>query len=814
MGETITLQRLLEMQKKVWNFKISGDPEITELVAREQLKSIGQLSRIGSLAVLPLTLYVMVKLALYADPVVIAVAYFYSAIAFFVTFRNFRRQSRLDVDLINYKKAIKSIHVESILAAIGFSCITAIPLALGQLPYTMDLALIALGSLIIGGFIFGSIPRAQTYNLAITTVIYSIAFLAAGQADAVSTVALLVLFAVSIDYIYRLFFFNFVQRHLHGAKHKNAAETVRLLLHDYSEQSSDWLWEVDENHLIVNPSARFATAVNMEIRDLRDLPLANLFEESTERNQLAQCLASGKTFRDIHVPIKLNGQRCWWKMSGRHIKAGQTKGSNTKNGKAPSDHIRGVAADITSAKLAEERVAHLAHFDSLTDLPNRVLFKQSLQRSIGRMKPDQKLAVLYLDLDHFKTINDTLGHGAGDLVLKAVASRLERNIGMEDLVARLSGDEFAISLRTVDSEEAVHKMAENLIDKLSDPVMVEGQAVTTGVSIGIAIARDHGKDSEELLKHADIALYHAKENGRGCASMFHQSMHEAVQDRRNIEMDLRAALKRNELELYYQPLVNIESNETIGYEALLRWHHSEKGLIMPDMFIPVAEDTGLIVQLGEWVLRSALHEVANWPEHLSVAVNLSPAQMRSPNLMPTIINALAATGVAPQRLELEITESVLMNDNQANVELLHKIRSLGVRIALDDFGTGYSSLNYLRSFPFDKIKIDRCFVDEVDSREDCRAIIRAVTSLASSLGMVTTAEGVERSGQLNQLKEEGCIQVQGYLFSKAMPAANVVGRVDTAVNMRDNQSEIGEQSAEPSAQQNEVPKVGRLKKAG
>ena len=797
MGETITLQRLLEMQKKVWNFKINADPELTDMVAREQLKSIGQLSRIGSLAALPLTLYIMVKLIIYAEPVFIGIVSFYCAISFFVVFRNFRRQARIDADLINLKKSIKAIQSESILSAVGFSCITAIPLAFGQIPYTMDIALIALGSLILGGFIFGSIPRAQTYNLTITTVIYSIAFLIAGKSDAISTVTLLIVFALSIDYIYRLFFFNFVQRHLHGAKLKNAAETVRLLLHDYSEQSSDWLWEVDENHLIVNPSARFATAVNMQIRDLRDLPLVSLFEESTERNQLEQCLSSGKTFRDIHVPIKLNGQRCWWKLSGRHLKA--TKGQ--------SDHIRGVAADITSAKLAEERVAHLAHFDSLTDLPNRVLFNQSLQRSIGRMKPEQKLAVLYLDLDHFKTINDTLGHGAGDLVLKAVANRLEQNIGMEDLVARLSGDEFAISFRNVDSEAAVQRRAQELIDKLSEPVMVEGQAVGIGVSIGIAIARDHGKDSEELLKHADIALYNAKENGRGCASMFHQSMHEAVQDRRNIELDLRAALKRNELELYYQPLVNIESNETIGYEALLRWHHSERGLIMPDIFIPVAEDTGLIVQLGEWVLRSALYEVANWPEHLSVAVNLSPAQMRSPNLMPTIINALAATGVAPHRLELEITESVLMNDNQSNVELLHKIRSLGVRIALDDFGTGYSSLNYLRSFPFDKIKIDRCFVDEVDSREDCRAIIRAVTGLATSLGMVTTAEGVERSDQLDQLKEEGCIQVQGYLFSKAVPASDVVDRAEPDLGKPGKLRDLGEQMAGHG-------KTAPLKKAG
>lgn len=802
MGETITLQRLLEMQKKVWNFKINADHETAELVAREQLKSFGQISRIGALITVPLTVYAIILLFTYADPKFIATACFYLAIAAFISVRNYRRQSVLDPDTADYKAAIKSIYIESIISSIGFSCVLAVPFAFGQIPYSLDIAILAMGGLALGGFIFGSIPRAQTYNLLITTTCYATSFIVAKGYSGISAAILLVFFALCIDYIYRLFFFNFVQRHLHAAKQKDAAETVRLLLHDYAEQSSDWLWEVDGDHLIVNPSARFATAVDMEIRELRNLPLVDLFEDSTERNQLSKSLASGAAFRDVHVPIKIDGEECWWRLSGRRVK--------TACGE--SQHIRGVAADITSAKKAEARVAHLAHFDSLTDLPNRALFNQSLQRSIARMKDGQKLAVLYLDLDHFKLINDTLGHGAGDLVLKAVANRLENNIGIEDIVARLGGDEFAISLRNVDSREDVMQVAANIIDKISEPVMVEGQPVASGVSIGIALAPDCGDDGEELIKHADIALYHAKENGRGCASVFERSMHEAVQDRRNIEMDLRAALKRNELELYYQPLVNIDTNETIGYEALLRWHHSEKGLIMPDVFIPVAEDTGLIVQLGEWVIRSALYEVAKWPEHLTVAVNLSPAQMRSPNLMPTIINALASTGVAPQRLELEITESVLMNDNQSNVDLLHKLRSLGVRIALDDFGTGYSSLNYLRSFPFDKIKIDRCFVEDVDSREDSRAIIRAVTSLASSLGMVTTAEGVERSDQLSQLKEEGCVQVQGYLFSKAMPASSVVGRIETVTDTGTRASEIGEQSAEPK--QVKAPERLRPRKLG
>ena len=800
MGEAITLQRLLELQRKVWNFKIKLDPETTELVAREQLRSFGQISRMGNLITMPLGVYAVIVLFTFAEPAFIATGCFFLALAGFLGGRNYLRQSTLNADTADYKAVIKTIRRESVAISVAFSSILSIPFAFGQIPYSLDIAILAMGGLAVGGFVYGSIPRAQTYNLLITTICYGIAFIVANGYDGITAAALLVFFAVVIDYIYRTFFFTFVERHLYAAKQRDAAETVRLLLYDYAEQSSDWLWEVNSDHLIVNPSARFATAVDMEIRDLRHLPLADLFEDSTERNQLIQSLASGEAFRDIHAPIKIRGKKRWWKLSGRRIKTGDGESRN----------IRGVAADITSARKAEARVAHLAHFDSLTDLPNRALFNQSLQRSLTRMRDDQKLAVLYLDLDDFKTINDTLGHGAGDLVLKSVANRLEHTIGIQGMVARLGGDEFAISLRNCGSNEDVVRIANEIIAKVSEPLMIDGQRVATGVSIGIAIAPESGSDCEELIKYSDIALYHAKENGRGCVSVFEVSMHHAVQERRSIEIDLRAALRQNELELFYQPLVNIDTSEIMGYEALLRWNHHEKGMIMPDVFIPVAEDTGLIVQLGEWVVRSALYEVANWPEHLSVAVNLSPAQMRSPNLMPTIINALAATGIAPHRLELEITESVLMNDNQSNVELLHKIRSLGVRIALDDFGTGYSSLNYLRSFPFDKIKIDRCFVDEVDSREDCRAIIRAVTGLATSLGMVTTAEGVERSDQLSQLKLEGCVQVQGYLFSKAMPATSVVGRVAPTAERAAEIRQIGKQCAEQKPTEAEI----RQKKAG
>lgn len=802
MGNPVTLQRLLAMQRKIWRFRLDSNAETAETVAREQLKSISQISRIGSLISIPGTSYILIKICMHANFAFAAFTIFCVAVMAFASIRNYRRQTRVDHDRIDYEKSVKMIIAESKLNAAFASALVAVPLAFGQIPMGLDVVVVAMGTVFIGGFIFGSIPRAQTWYIVIATLSFTVGFLAAEGPAALGGIALFVFVAFCADYIYRMFFFNFVQRHIHAAREKMAADTVRLLLHDYAEQSSDWLWEVDDEFRIINPSARFASAAACEIRDLRGRPLIDLFEDSTERNFLIQSLTSGEAFRDLPVPINIHGKSFWWKLSGRPTPCASGSGL----------HLRGVAADITSAKMAEERVAHLAHFDSLTDLPNRALFNQSLQRSVARLKPGQQLAVLYMDLDNFKSINDTMGHGAGDLVLKAVANRLEDAIGVEDVVARLGGDEFAISLRHIESDAEARRKAAAIIRKLAEPIMIEGQPMISGASIGIAICRTPGSAADELLKFADIALYHAKNNGRGCVSVFEESMGTAFQDRRNIELDLRSALQRNELELHYQPLVHIESGDIIGYEALLRWHHPEKGLIMPNAFIPVAEETGLIVQLGEWVLRSALEELCNWPDHLSVAVNLSPSQMRSPNLIPAIVNALAATRVDPARLELEITESVLMNDNQNNVDLLHKIRSLGVRIALDDFGTGYSSLNYLRSFPFDKIKIDRCFVEDVDSREDCRAIIRAVTGLASSLGMVTTAEGVERDGQLDQLKQDGCVQVQGYLFDKAKPAGEIAGRTapetgsgDAPEALPDHQENLG------SGEQRDP---GRVRKSG
>jgi diguanylate cyclase (GGDEF)-like protein len=402
----------------------------------------------------------------------------------------------------------------------------------------------------------------------------------------------------------------------------------------------------------------------------------------------------------------------------------------------------------------------------LTELPNRFQFN----RRLGAMLHDDEaaLGLMYLDLDQFKVINDTLGHSFGDLLLKGVARRLESCVSAGEVVARLGGDEFAILFKN-NSLEHLESVGAKIINSLTLPFRLDDHDIIVGTSIGISIAPDHANDASNLLRNADLALYEAKAQGRNRQVVFEPGMDEASQQRRALELDLRGALGKQELCLHYQPLVQIESGETLGYEALIRWEHPERGVVMPDAFIPIAEESGMIIPIGEWVIRQALDDLLQWPGTMTVSINLSPSQMRSPSLITTLVHALAKTGVAPKRVCLEITETVLMQDSEVNLATLHKLHEIGVEIALDDFGTGYSSLNYLRSFPFDKIKIDRCFVDEIDTREDCRAIVRSVVNLANSLGMTTTAEGVERSDQVEHLRREGCSNVQGYLFSKAVP---------------------------------------------
>jgi diguanylate cyclase (GGDEF)-like protein len=435
--------------------------------------------------------------------------------------------------------------------------------------------------------------------------------------------------------------------------------------------------------------------------------------------------------------------------------------------------------DITDWQNAQAQISHMARHDALTNLPNRTLFREQLEQALRRAKPNDHIAVLCLDLDHFKGINDSLGHPIGDDLLKDVAVRLTDCVREEDTVCRLGGDEFAIVQVGSDPQSSPTNLASRLIDVVSAPYEIQGHQIAIGVSIGIAVVPDDGSHPDQLLKNADLALYRAKEDGRGIFHFFEIGMDARAQARRLLEVDLRGALLRGEFLVYYQPIHDLKANRVTGFEALVRWNHPLRGMIAPLNFIPLAEETGLIVPLGDWVLRTACSDAAGWSQDVCVAVNLSPAQFKSRNLVSSVVSALAVSGLAASRLELEITESVLLQDSDVTLATLHKLRALGVRISMDDFGTGYSSLSYLRSFPFDKIKIDRSFVSELANRDDSMAIVRAVTGLGKSLGISTTAEGVETNEQLALLRAEGCTEVQGYLYSPPRPAEDVESMLST-----------------------------------
>ncbi|UQR67692.1 EAL domain-containing protein [Bradyrhizobium sp. C-145] len=426
--------------------------------------------------------------------------------------------------------------------------------------------------------------------------------------------------------------------------------------------------------------------------------------------------------------------------------------------------------DITERRRTEERITHLAHYDALTDLPNRAMFHEHLREELGTIADGEEIAVHYIDIDEFKGVNDALGHLVGDELLKSVAQSLRRCAGPMDFVARLGGDEFAIVQSAVTSLEEVNELVARVFETIRMPFDCMGHHLTTDASIGIALAPRHGTALDQILKNADMAMYAAKAAGRRTYRFFEPEMDAKIRERRQLEIDLRHAIAHGGLEVYYQPCLGLKDDRITGCEALVRWRHPERGMVSPAEFIPIAEDTGLINEIGEWVLATACRDAANWPDDIRLAVNVSPVQFKSGTLALKIMAALAASNLPASRLELEITEAVLIRDDDAALAILHQLRAIGVRIALDDFGTGYSSLSYLHRFPFDKIKIDRCFVDDIAGPDGSASIVQAVVNLAAARRMTTTAEGVETEEQQRLLRALGCSEMQGYLFSAAKPA--------------------------------------------
>jgi diguanylate cyclase (GGDEF)-like protein len=708
-----------------------------------------------------------------------------------------RKLADMQDDIDRLRRAMRMIEYNSAAMGLWWGGATAVLMTVADHDQQMFLGIVAAGMMGAGAISFRSLKNAARAYVAMCGIGAIIGFLMLGTVPAFAAVGLSTCYLIVLFSNIKTTADNITSHIVHQRAAEDSAETIKLLLNDFTEQGSDWLIELDANGILINPSERLAEAALRPVQTLEGKAFLSLFEEGKDTENLASHFKRGRAFRHSIVPITAHGERRWWSISAR-----PTTGGNCA--------YRGVVTDITAQRQAEEKVSYMAHYDGLTDLPNRFLFNESLYRAFNRRS---KVGLMYLDLDNFKAINDTLGHPVGDQLLKAAARRLEACVTEGELIARLGGDEFAI-LVAAKNVGKIEDMAAAIVKAMAEPFSLDGHDVVIGTSVGIACGPEHGENAEKLLQNADLALYTAKTLGRNRAACFEPGMDEAAHARRLLELDLRSSLGKDEMRLHYQPLINVETGMATGYEALIRWEHPERGIVMPNSFIPIAEETGMIVQIGEWVIRQAIDDLVNWEEHLSVSINLSPAQMRSPTLVSTLINALARTGVDPVRVCLEITETVLMQDSEANIETLHKLSGLGVQIALDDFGTGYSSLNYLRSFPFNKIKIDRCFVNDIDTREDCQAIVRSVVSLANSLGMTTTAEGVERSEQFDQLRIEGCGEVQGFLYSKAVPANELTdlrGRVRPILK---NLVELDVVRARKTNEAGVAKRVGKQRKAG
>ena len=505
-----------------------------------------------------------------------------------------------------------------------------------------------------------------------------------------------------------------------------------------------------------------ASAADIIGKTPRDLFPQHLADEIIEHDEMA-LKAADTIFIDEHPWLSpSNGDRIITsKRLAIRDKAGEPR------------YVLNVVEDVTEKRAADAKIAHLAHYDSLTDLPNRVLFRERIEREIRKAGDGHRFALFYIDIDEFKGINDSLGHHVGDELLKTVANRIKGCLKDSDLIARLGGDEFAVVQTAVGSADEAADLVRRIHAAIRQPYQCLGHQLSTDASIGIAIAPQDGNDHDQLIKNADLAMYAAKSGGRRTHRFFEPAMDASAKSRLTMEQDLRQALVDGGFEVHYQPLVHLGSNAVSGCEALLRWRHPERGMVSPAEFIPIAEDTGLINELGDWVLRTACAEAATWPDHVRLAVNVSPVQLKNQTLALRIAGALASTGLEPGRLEIEITEAVLIRDDEAALAILHQLRDIGVRIALDDFGTGFSSLSYLKRFPFDKIKIDRCFVSDISEVDASSSIVQAVVNIAAALIMTTTAEGVETEAQRELLRKLGCTEMQGYLFSAAKPGAEV-----------------------------------------
>lgn len=559
-------------------------------------------------------------------------------------------------------------------------------------------------------------------------------------------------------------------------------DMISILLGEFEQNASDWLWETDARGRIKYVSSRFAELVGRPMRQIIGKPFAKVMlylgardsdDQMRAHERLAEQMRNHAPFRSIDIKLDINGATHWCSLTGKPVleASGHFLG------------FRGFGSDITGKREDEAKIAWMARYDAVTGLPNRVLFREHLHNALAQLRKQGIAFCLHcIDLDGFKDINDSFGHAAGDLYLKEVGRRISACLGPDETAARLGGDEFALIQINCDNPAAAADFAQRIIVEISKPLITDSYNMSAGASIGIAMAPTHGDDADKLLVNADLALYRAKSEGRGTCRFFELSMDEEARERRTLEAELRTAVTGEQFELVFQPVMNMASGKIDSCEALLRWPNERRGIVSPAEFIPLAEENGLIVPIGEWVIRKACAVAAAWPEHTRMAINLSPAQFHSPGLLPAVMQALEQTGLAPGRLEIEVTESVLIANVERVRSILDTLKRVGVRIALDDFGTGYSSLSYLRQIQFDKVKIDSSFVRDMIDDERCAAIVRAVTSLARELDMEITAEGVETEAQLEFMRHENCTGIQGFLVSPPVPEETMKEFIERGVD--------------------------------
>ena len=559
------------------------------------------------------------------------------------------------------------------------------------------------------------------------------------------------------------------------------SQVVSLLLREYEDSDADWLFQLDKNRRLHSVSPRLAFALRRDLAELEGVSFIRLISGTAwetgkfppSLHTLAEKLKDRESFSNLVVEVQVGGERRWWELSGTPML--------DDNGVYAG--FRGVGSDVTAQQESSEKIAFLARYDTLTELPNRLMLHETLGEALRYAdKWRSRCAFLMIDLDRFKAVNDSLGHQVGDRLLTEVAKRLKALMGDGQICGRLGGDEFGVVIKDAAEKSQIEKLAQSIIVRLSEPYKINDHLLYVGASVGSAIGPRDGHSVEELMRNADLALYRSKDQGGGEYCEYEPTLHASAEERRQLELSLRNALAKEELLLHYQPVVDAVTEEVVSFEALVRWHSAEHGFVSPGKFIPLAEDTRLIVPIGQWVLRQACEEAARWPGHVKVNINVSPEQLIEPDFAASVVRALAQTGLAPERVEIEVTESVFLRDAGIARRALEQVMALGCQVALDDFGTGYSSLGYLRKLQFSTIKVDRSFVQGASQQSaESLAIIRAVVAMADSLKMTTTAEGVETIEEAEMIRSLGCTKIQGFYFGRPMTAEearNLIRRED------------------------------------